>query len=98
MAKFIHTDIKLIQPQFESRLTDLVIELDHLRKKRLGGTTHPNVFFQLKSIFQTLESIGSARVEGNNTTIAEFIETKLENREFINEQIQEIRNIEKCIS
>lgn len=98
MAKFKHTNIRLIQPQFESRLTDLVIELDHLRKKRLGGTTHPHVFFQLKSIFQTLESIGSARIEGNNTTIAEFIETKLEDREYINEQIQEIRNIEECIN
>jgi len=98
MAKFIHTDIKLIQPSFETKLTDLVIELDHLRKKRLGGTTHPHVFFQLKSIFQTLESIGSARIEGNNTTISEFIETKLEDREYINEQIQEIRNIEECIN
>jgi Fic family protein len=98
MAKFIHTDIKLIQPSFDTRLTDLVIELDHLRKKRLGGTTHPHVFFQLKSIFQTLESIGSARIEGNNTTISEFIETKLEDRKYINEQIQEIRNIEKCIN
>lgn len=98
MAKFFHTDIKLIHPRFESSLTDLVIELDHLRKKRLGGTTHPHVFFQLKSIFQTLESIGSARIEGNNTTISEFIETKLEDRKYINEQIQEIRNIEESIN
>jgi len=98
MAKFIHTDIKLIQPSFDTRLTDLVIELDHLRKKQLEETTHPHVFFQLKSIFQTLESIGSARIEGNNTTISEFIETKLEDRKYINEQIQEIRNIEKCIN
>lgn len=98
MAKFIHSEIQLIQPSFESKLTDLVIELDHLRKKELGGTTHPHVFFQLKSIFQTLESIGSARIEGNNTTISEFIETKLEEREYINEQIQEIRNIEECIN
>lgn len=97
MAKFKHTDIRLVQPTFDSRLTDLVIELDHLRKKQLGGTTHPHVFFQLKSIFQTLESIGSARIEGNNTTISEFIETKLEERKFVNEQIQEIRNIEKSI-
>lgn len=98
MAKFKHTDIRLVQPTFDSRLTDLVIELDHLRRKRLGGTTHPYVFFQLKSIFQTLESIGSARIEGNNTTISEFIETKLEEREYVNEQIQEIRNIEKSIN
>lgn len=98
MAKFKHSAIRLVQPTFDSRLTDLVIELDHLRRKRLGGTTHPHVFFQLKSIFQTLESIGSARIEGNNTTISEFIETKLEEREYVNEQIQEIRNIEKSIN
>lgn len=98
MAKFKHTDIRLIHPTFTDRLTDLVIDLDHLRRKTLGGTTHPHVFFQLKSIFQTLESIGSARIEGNNTTISEFIETKLEERKFINEQIQEIRNIEESIN
>lgn len=87
-----------MQPAFDSRLTDLVIELDHLRKKKLGGTTHPHVFFQLKSIFHTLESIGSARIEGNNTTLSEFIETKLEDRKYVNEQIQEIRNIEKSLN
>jgi Fic family protein len=97
-VKFIHTELKLVYPHFDSRLTDLVIDLDHLRKKRLGGTTHPHVFFQLKSIFQTLESIGSARIEGNNTTISEFIEIKLEDRKYINEQIQEIRNIEESIN
>ena len=76
---FKHYDLQLVEPSFGSELTDLIIELDHLRKKRLGGTTHPIVFFQLKHIFHTLESIGSARIEGNRTTIAEFIETKLEN-------------------
>jgi len=44
-----------------------------------------------------LESIGSARIEGNNTTIAEFVETKIESRAYINEAIQEIRNIEQEI-
>jgi hypothetical protein len=28
-----------------------------------------------------LESIGSARIEGNNTTIAEYMETKIEPEE-----------------
>ena len=76
-AVFKHYDLKLVEPTFASALTDLIIELDHLRKKQLGGSTHPKVFFQLKHIFHTLESIGSARIEGNNTTIAEYIETKL---------------------
>jgi len=77
-AKFVHYDLKLAEPAFDSSLTDLIIELDYLRKKTPGGSTHPKVFFQLKHIFYTLESIGSAQIEGNNTTIAEYIETKLE--------------------
>ena len=75
-AKFIHYDLKLVEPPFGSKLTDLVIELDYLRRKELGGSTHPKIFFQLKHIFHMLESIGSARIEGNNTTIAEYMETK----------------------
>ncbi|WP_422356618.1 Fic family protein [Roseivirga pacifica] len=90
--------LKLIEPEFGSSLTRLILELDHLRKKRLGGSTHPQVFFQLKHIFHTLESIGSARIEGNNTTIAEYIETKLEGEDSSSNQgIIEIRNIEKAM-
>ncbi len=96
-AKFLHFDLKLIEPSFGSKLTDLVIELDYLRKKSLGGTTHPKVFFQLKQIFHTLESIGSARIEGNNTTIAEYIETKLSEPENVSSGIKEIQNIEKAM-
>ncbi len=91
--------LELVEPDFGSNLTRLILELDHLRKKRLGGSTHPQVFFQLKHIFHTLESIGSARIEGNNTTIAEYIETKLEENESPTEQgIIEIRNIEKAMA
>lgn len=92
-------ELELIKPDFDSRLTDLIIELEHLRKKQLGGSTHPQVFFQLKHLFHTLESIGSARIEGNNTTIAEYIETKLENDESknVSDEILEIKNIEKAM-
>lgn len=97
-AKFTHYDLKLIEPTFGSSLTDLIIELDYLRKKQLGGSTHPKVFFQLKHIFHTLESIGSARIEGNNTTIAEYIETKLSESKKIPPGIKEIQNIEKAMA
>jgi hypothetical protein len=33
--EFIPYDLKLVEPSFGSPLTDLIIELDHLRKKRL---------------------------------------------------------------
>jgi Fic family protein len=96
-AKFIDYNLKLIEPSFDSSLTDLIIELDYLRKKTLGGSTHPKVFFQLKHIFHTLESIGSARIEGNNTTIAEYIETKLDDTQNTSSEIREIQNIEKAM-
>ncbi len=96
-AVFTHYDLTLIRPEFDSALTDLIIELDYLRKKQLGGSTHPKVFFQLKHIFHTLESIGSARIEGNNTTIAEYIETKLDGDQAFSEGIREIQNIEKAM-
>lgn len=97
-ARFFHYDLKLIEPKFGSSLTDLIIELDYLRKKPLGGSTHPKVFFQLKYIFHTLESIGSARIEGNNTTIAEYIETKLTDTKTVPSSIKEIQNIEKAMA
>lgn len=59
---------------------------------------HPQVFFQLKHIFHTLESIGSARIEGNNTTIAEYIETKLTQNTQVPPSIQEIKNIENAMA
>lgn len=96
-ATFNHFDLKLIEPAFGSSLTDLIIELDYLRKKQLGGSTHPKVFFQLKNIFHKLESIGSARIEGNNTTIAEYMETNLSDRKQFSEGIKEIQNIEKSM-
>jgi len=97
-AKFIHYDLKLVEPSFGSTLTDLIIELDYLRKKQLGGSTHPKVFFQLKHIFHTLESIGSARIVGNNTTIAEYIATKLTETKKVPPSIKEIQNIEKAMA
>jgi Fic family protein len=97
-AKFVHFDLKLVEPAFGSSLTDLIIALDFLRKKELGGSTHPKVFFQLKHIFQTLESIGSARIEGNNTTIAEYIESKIEEKKSLPPGIKEIKNIENAMA
>ena len=94
---------KIIMPEigFDMPITDLVLELEKLRYKVLEGTTHPLVFMQIKNVFHMLESIGSSRIEGNNTTIMDYVEsTKIndENRKRSNEQILEILNIEKATS
>lgn len=92
-----YKNLKMIEPDFDSKITDLILELNYLKRRRLGGSTLPNVFFQLKDIFHTLESIGSARIEGNNTTLAEYIETKIEVPKTIHPGIKEILNMEKAM-
>ena len=97
MPDFQHQDFKIIDPDFDSPIVDLIIDLNHLRKKQVNVSEQPQIFFQLKSIFHMLESVGSARIEGNNTTVAEYVETKIEDREYVDEQTQEIRNIEAAM-
>jgi Fic family protein len=73
--------------------------LEHLRRLELGGTTPAPVFFQIKSIFHQLESLASARIEGNHTTLADYIETGLEsNVNSPSDQLKEMRNIEQAMT
>lgn len=90
--------MELINPSFGSPLTGLVMELNHLREKRLEGSTHPLIFFQLKEIFHIMESVGSARLEGNHTTIAEYIESSLNEQNTEDEEIKQIHNIEEALN
>ena len=92
-----HYDLTLIEPEFCSPVTDLIIDLDFLRKRELSGTTPPLIFFQLKRIFHFLESLGSARIEGNNTTLAEYIDVKVQDSQPLSEKILEIQNIESAM-
>ena len=63
-------------------IADAIIALELLRYKKLSGTTPELIFRQLKHIFHMLESIGSAHIEGNNTTVADYVEsTKIEQKE-----------------
>lgn len=70
-----NTQLRLPKIDFESPIMDAIIELEVLRYKRLYGSTPPLIFFQLKRIFHMLESIGSSRIEGNNTTIVDYVES-----------------------
>ena len=90
--------LKLIDPSFSSSITDDIIALEKLRSRRIEGTTPPAVFFQLKNIFHIMESIGSARIEGNRTTVAEYIESKIAPAPWApREDIREIANMEATL-
>ena len=95
--RFVDTPLRLVTPGFASPLTDVVIELDHLRRLRLVGDTPVAVFQQLKQIFHTLESLGSARIEGNHTTLADYIESKIDSSGQPSDPIREINNIERAM-
>ncbi|WP_244150331.1 Fic family protein [Desulfomicrobium norvegicum] len=91
--------MSLLNPAFDSPLVDVLTELEHLRRLRLVGTTPAPVFFQLKHVFHMLESLGSARIEGNHTTLADYIESKLEGSlEHPSDQLREMANIEMAMA
>lgn len=97
MPKFTHHDLELLNPSFDSGLVDVLSELEHLRRLRLEGDTPPQVFYQLKSLFHALESLGSARIEGNHTTLADYIDSKVEGKAQDTDQLREVGNIEKAM-
>ena len=99
-AQFKDIPLRLLEPTWDSELASVILELEQLRVKRLGGPVPPYIFFQLKDIFQMLESLGSARIEGNRTTLAEFVERVIERKDRHidgDEQVKEIGNIEDTI-
>ncbi len=90
-------NLRLVNPEFGSSLTTTIIELDHMRKRDLTGTVAPWYFFQLKHIFHWLESLGSARIEGNHTTIADYVEHQIDGDIDSTESLREIKNIAEAI-
>lgn len=97
--KFKEIPLRLYGPDWGSKLANIIVELERLRVKRLGGPVPPYIFFQLKEIFHWLESLGSSRIEGNRTTLSEFVERIIEKtpKDTQEEQIREIFNINKAI-
>lgn len=95
MPEFLHHDLRLLNPSFDSPLVDTLEELSYLRRSTIRGSTPAPIFFQLKEIFHILESLGSARIEGNHTTLADYVEHKIRadgGGEV--DQLKEIENIE----
>ncbi|MBT2585233.1 Fic family protein [Arthrobacter sp. ISL-95] len=58
---------------FSSPLAKAIIDLERVRADLGEGTTAPEVFTQLRTLFQLLSSIMSARIEGNRTSIVDAV-------------------------
>src|SRR5690606_13470266 len=95
---FSDHDLRLLNPSFDSPLVDTLTDLEYLRRLQLHGLTPPYLFFQLKRIFHIFESLGSARIEGNQTTLADYVEHIVsEGEKQPSDQLREIENIEKAM-
>lgn len=90
-------EIKIPDPSWGSNLANIILDLEKLRTKKLGGSVPPYIFFQLKEIFHILETLGSARIEGNNTTLSEYVEKIIESDNNEDESNDEIKNLDKAI-
>lgn len=98
--KFTHFDLRIVKPSFDSTLTNTIIELERLRApRRIKSRVHPVVFSQLKSIFHILESLGSVRIEGNNTTLSDVVEKTIDGsiKNSKDEQSKEFLNNQKAL-
>jgi len=89
--------LTLIVPDFDTEIADLVIDLDHLRKKEIHTRTHSLVFRDLLSLFHTIEAVGSARIEGNTTQLLELMDAEQSPESRIPQGVKEIRNMEKAL-
>lgn len=91
--------IKLINPSFNSELVSELFNLEKIRYTNLGGTTPPWLFFDLREIMYILESVASARIEGNRTTVfSAAMDSLTETEETSNEDFRELRNIRRAIT
>jgi Fic family protein len=97
MVQFVHHDLRLLNPRFDAPLLDVLTDLEHLRRLQIRGTTPPLVFLQLKQVFHVLESLASARIEGNHTTLADYVEARVADGPKRSEQLREIDNIEQAM-
>jgi len=89
-------NIYIPDPSWGSELANIILDLEKLRTRQLGGDVPPHIFFQLKNIFQILETLGSARIEGNNTTLSQYVE-KLIDEKAEDESDDEIKNLDRAI-
>ncbi|MBK9184369.1 MAG: hypothetical protein IPM83_14960 [Ignavibacteria bacterium] len=80
-------------PGFDHPIVEDIIALERWKSQTLGGTTHPAVFADIKQVYHLLESLGSARIEGNRTTIDELVEAAVNGVSDSTEGLREISNL-----
>ncbi len=79
-------------------LSKLAEEIEQLRISNNEGSVNRQLYIQLKNIFHIIVSVTSANIEGNTTTVFEYMKTKWNNNLYVPQAIKEIQNLEKAIA
>jgi Fic family protein len=78
-------------------LEGLILDVDSLRKKQEDIAINPRLFLELKQTFRLLVSLCTARAEGNNISIVEYLQAKTQNNN-LPTNIKEVENLHKAIN
>ncbi len=97
-AQFKDYKLRLVKPDFDSPLIDHIVDLEKLRRKRADNPVPGNIFSQLKEFFHDLESLESARIEGNNTTVSELVERKISGESNGSDKQRELENTKRALN
>lgn len=93
---FRHFDLIIPQPNFKDKIVADIIELEKLRDNQINPGVNRKIFNQLKQVFHLVESLYSARIEGNRTTISDYVQDKADGKKEA-QTFKEIENIEKTL-
>jgi Fic family protein len=81
------------KPDFDSELTGLIVKLEGYRNRTIADSTSSQIFLQLKNLFHIVEALSSARIEGNHTTLADYVDSQTDDMNDDRDSMSEISNI-----
>ena len=87
-----------INPKLDSPLMTTLFSMEALRYELTTGTTPSWLFYDLKEVMHLLESLASARIEGNHTTLISAANDVVnKGRKTASEALAELANIRTAI-
>ncbi len=93
-----YTGFKMPEPAFNSRTTDLIMDMEFLRRREVVLTTNPILFEQLRRIFWEMDALGSARIDGNKTGLTKFLESREEDPDTKGRKTVEIERVAQALA
>lgn len=83
-------------PAYDSQLVGDLFEIEKLKQRQPGSTVHPGVLDEVRQVVQMLDCLGSARLDGNNTTNDEVVQSVALNARNATRALREITNLERA--